>query len=221
MNIIRMKPTRTLIFQAFPNIKDAKNIKGGEDALLFEKNNKVYRYTQPNERQAAELEIDICAAAAEAGIFPMVGMPTYDEDTKLLQITMENMDGDLAKLKGMSGTVMKELKTAVITLIEQFNNLGFCHGDLDDGNNIMYKDLGNNKYRLYLIDFTRSTKRNNSCRNLEFTKSMSYFRQVTRPNRIINKNFIVGNAQSPLKNYGTPTSNRGTPESPVGKRLAF
>lgn len=171
---------------------------------MFEKNNKVYRYTKPSSRKDAELEIDICAAASGAGLFPMIGMPVYDEDTGLLQITMENMDGDLAKLKGMSGTDMKELKNAVITLVEAFNDLGFCHGDLDNGNNIMYKDLGNNRYRLYLIDFTRSTRHNNSCRNLDFTKSMSYFRQVTRPK---NKNFIVGNPKrfSPVNNtFGTP-----------------
>ena len=205
MIIIRMKPNRNLILGKFPNIKNAKNIKGGEDALLFEKNNNVYRFTKPDN---AIREIDICGAASRAGLFPMKGMPEYFEDTGILKITMENMDGDLAKLKSMSGTDMRELKNAVITLVEQFNNLGFCHGDLDNGNNIMYKDLGNNTYRLYLIDFTRSTKRNNSCRNLDFTKSMSYFKQVTRPNRIINKNFIVGNARrfSPIKNFGTPES---------------
>lgn len=209
-----MKPTRNLILQKFPDIiKNAKNIKGGEDALLFEKNNSVYRFTITSSRKDAESEIDVCGAASRAGLFPMKGMPEYFEDTGILKITMENMDGDLANLKSMYGTDMKELRNAVITLVEQFNNLGFCHGDLDNGNNIMYKDLGDNKYRLYLIDFTRSTKRNNSCRNLDFTKSMSYFKQVTRPKNIINKNFIVGNARrfSPIKNVGTPTSNPGTP----------
>tara|TARA_R110001592_G_scaffold51_3_gene293 strand:+ start:2900 stop:3457 length:558 start_codon:yes stop_codon:yes gene_type:complete len=180
---------------------------------LFEKNNRVYRFTKTSSLKDAESEIDVCGAASRAGLFPMKGMPEYFEDTRILKITMENMDGDLAKLKSMSGTDMRELRNAVITLVEQFNNLGFCHGDLDNGNNIMYKDLGDNKYRLYLIDFTRSTKRNNSCRNLDFTKSMSYFKQVTRPNKIINKKFIVGNARrfSPIKNVGTPTSNPGTP----------
>ena len=209
-----MKPSRNSISSAFPNnTKNAKNINGGEDALLFEKNNKVYRFTKPGTKDNAIREIDICGAASNAGLFPMIGMPEYHEDTGLLKITMEKLDGDLAKLNGMSGTDRNELKIAVITLVKQFNGLGFCHGDLDNGNNIMYKDLGNNKYRLYLIDFTRSTKRNNSCRNLDFTKSMSYFKQVTRPKKIINKNFIVGNARrfSPIKNVGTPTSNPGTP----------
>lgn len=209
-----MKPTRNLILRKFPDIiKNAKKITGGEDALLFEKNNRVYRFTKTSSLKDAESEIDVCGAASRAGLFPMKGMPEYFEDTRILKITMENMDGDLAKLKSMSGTDMRELRNAVITLVEQFNNLGFCHGDLDNGNNIMYKDLGDNKYRLYLIDFTRSTKRNNSCRNLDFTKSMSYFKQVTRPNKIINKKFIVGNARrfSPIKNVGTPTSNPGTP----------
>jgi len=166
---------------------------------LFERNNRIYRFTRPSSREAAELEIDVCGAASRAGLFPMIGMPEYFEDAGILKITMENLDGDLAKLKSMSGTDMRELKNAVITLVEQFNGLGFCHGDLGNGNNIMYKDLGNNRYRLYLIDFTRSKKRNNSCRNLDFTKSMSYFRQVTRPDRIVNRDFIVGSARSRLK----------------------
>lgn len=200
-----------------------KSVKGGADALLFENNNKVYRFSIPKSKADAELEIDICGAASRAGLFPMLGPPTYYEDTGLLQIKMEKLDGDLATLKGMGGTDRKELKSAVTTLIEEFNSIGYCHGDLDHGNNIMYKKLDSNRYRLYLIDFTRSTRRNNSCRNLDFTRSASYFKQVVRPNKIIEKTFIVGNPTrfSPIKNFGTPTSNRGTPGTPPGtpKRL--
>lgn len=219
MNIIRMKPTRNLILREFPNIKNAKTIKGGEDALLFEKSNIIYRFTIPKKKEDAIREIDVCGAASRAGLFPMIEMPEYFEDTGILKITMENLDGDMNKLSGMSGMDKPKLDRAINELIKSFHNTGYCHGDISP-ENIMYKKIGDNEYRLYLIDFTRSSKLNkNSCRDPVNNKPPNAPRKSGT--RVKPVEFTHGNPIrfSPIKNYGTPTSNSGTPESPVGGLL--
>jgi tRNA A-37 threonylcarbamoyl transferase component Bud32 len=147
----------------------------GQDALLFEKNNTVYRYTKTSSQEAAEREIDICAAAAKAGIFPMKGMPEYDEETGLLQITMENMDGTFSDLKKkIEAKGGKEAETRYNDLlgelknkIGEMNKLGICHGDLNKNpKNIMYKGSLENGYELYIIDFTTAKRNVKGCANL-------------------------------------------------------
>ncbi len=184
-----MKPNRNLILGKFPNIKNAKNIKGGKDALLFEKNNKVYRYTKTSSLEAAHREMDICRIATENGLFPMLGMPVYDEDTGLLQITMENMDGTFYDLKneiqGIGGVeaemMYKQLLNNLISKIEVLNNLGICHGDLNKNpNNIMYKGSLNRGYKLYIIDFTTAKKNVNGCTNLNLNSVYTFHRTQAR-----------------------------------------
>jgi tRNA A-37 threonylcarbamoyl transferase component Bud32 len=147
----------------------------GEDALLFEKNRKVYRYTKTSSRESAEREIDICAYAAKNGIFPMIGMPVYDEVMGLLQITMENMDGTFSDLKkkieakGGEEAEMRynELLGELKNKIREMNKLGICHGDLNKNpTNIMYKGSLENGYELYIIDFTTAKRNVNGCTNL-------------------------------------------------------
>ena len=217
-----MKPTRNLILMEFSDIvKNAKNIKGGEDALLFEKSNIIYRFTKPDKRVDAIREIDVCGAASRAGLFPMIGMPEYDEDTGILKITMENLDGDMNKLSGMTGMDKPKLDRAINDLIVSFHNTGYCHGDISP-ENIMYKKIGPNEYRLYLIDFTRSSKLNNkTC--IDPVKNRPPEAPRKAGTRVKPVEFTHGNPKrfSPIKNFGSPTSNRGTPESPVGTRLAF
>ena len=203
-------------------MKNAKNIKGGEDALLFEKNDKVYRFTKPDKKTDAMREIDVCGAAFRAGLFPMIGLPEYYEDTRILKITMEKLDGDMNTLSGMTGMNKPKLDSAINNLIVTFHNTGYCHGDVSP-ENIMYKKIGENEYRLYLIDFTRSSKLNRkTC--IDPVKNGQPNAPRKASTRIVNPvEFTYGNPArfSPLKNFGSPTSNRGTPESPVGRRLAF
>ena len=164
----------------------------GQDALLLEKNNKVYRYTKTSSQEAAEREIDICAAAAKAGIFPMLGMPVYDEGTGLLQITMENMDGTFYDLKneiqrigGVEAEMMyKQLRNKLISKIEELNKLGICHGDLNKNpKNIMYKGSLNRGYELYIIDFTTARKNVKGCTNLKLNSVYTFHRTQARTNK--------------------------------------
>lgn len=206
-----MKPNGNLILREFPNIKNAKNIKGGEDALLFEKSNIVYRFTKPDTKADAIREIDVCGAASRAGLFPMIEMPQYDEYTGILKITMENLDGDMNKLSGMTGMDKPKLDRAINDLIVSFHKTGYCHGDISP-QNIMYKKIGPNEYRLYLIDFTRSSKLNNkTC--IDPVKNRPPEAPRKAGTRVRPVEFTHGNPMrfSPIKNFGSPTSNRGTP----------
>ena len=183
-----MKPTRNLILQNFPDtIKNAKNIQGGEDALLFEKNNKVYRFTKTSSREDAEREIDVCGASSRARLFPMIGMPEYFEDTGILKITMEKLDGTFYDLKreieAKGGEEAERLYTELIdkltTKIKYMNDLGICHGDLSmNPNNIMYKWSLNRGYNLYIIDFTTAKRNVKGCTNSNLSKNYYGFRRL-------------------------------------------
>lgn len=199
-----MKPSRNLILMKFPNIKNANNLNGGEDALLFEKNDKVYRFTIPDTKADAIREIDVCGAASRAGLFPMIGMPVYYEVEGLLQITMEKLDGDMNKLSGMSGMDKPKLDRAINDLIVSFHNTGYCHGDISP-QNIMYKKIGLNEYRLYIIDFTRTTKLNRTCRDPVKNGPPEAPRKAST--RVKPVEFTHGNPMrfSPVNNtFGTP-----------------
>ena len=205
-----MKPTRNLILQKFPDIiKNAKNIKGGEDALLFEKNNSVYRFTITSSRKDAESEIDVCGAASRAGLFPMIGMPEYFEDTGILKITMDKLDGDMNKLSGMTGMDKPKLDRAINDLIVGFHKTGYCHGDISP-QNIMYKEIGPNKYRLYIIDFTRSSKLNRNCRDPVTNGAPEAPRKATTKVKSVEFTHGIPMQFSAIKNVGTP----GTPNTP-------
>lgn len=167
----------------------------GEDASLFKMNNNVYRYTKTNSREAAEREIDICAYMAAVGIFPMIEMPVYHEDSGLLQITMENMDGTFSKLKkeieakgehGEAGKLYDTLLGKLTEKIAQMHKFGICHGDLSaNPNNIMY--TGSLKgYKLYIIDFTTAKRNVNGCTNLDLNNHYYGFRRLQ--SRTSNKN---------------------------------
>tara|TARA_B110000285_G_C14779599_1_gene447887 strand:+ start:94 stop:645 length:552 start_codon:yes stop_codon:yes gene_type:complete len=179
------------------------NLAHGEDALLFEKNNKVYRYTKTRSREAAEREIDIGKDMAEAGIFPMKGMPIYDEYTGLLQITMQNMDGTFSDLKkkieekGGKEAEMRynELLGELKNKIREMNNLGICHGDLNKNpKNIMYKGSLENGYELYIIDFTTAKRNVNGCTNLALNTNYYGFRRLQ--SRISKKKSMGSTARS-------------------------
>jgi tRNA A-37 threonylcarbamoyl transferase component Bud32 len=180
-----------------------KNLAQGEDALLFKKNNTVYRYTKTSSQEAAGREIDICAAAAKAGIFPMIGMPVYDEDTGILEIKMINMDGTFSDLKkkieAKGGEEAEELYQKIIdklkNKIRQMNNLGICHGDLTmNPKNIMYKEVLSIGIELYIIDFTTAKRNVKDCTNLNLNKNYYGFRRLK--SRISNKTSIGSTARS-------------------------
>ena len=201
-----MKPTRNLILQNFPDtIKNAKNIKGGEDALLFEKNNKVYRFTKTSSREDAEREIDVCGASSRAGLFPMIGMPEYFEDTGILKITMEKLDGDIEQLSGVTGMDKPELDRAANALIVSFHKTGYCHGDISP-QNIMYKQIDQNEYRLYIIDFTRSSKLNRNCRDRVKNGPPEAPRKATTKVKPVEFTHGIPIQFSAIKNVGTPES---------------
>ncbi len=164
----------------------------GEDALLFKKKNVVYRYTKTSSLEAAHREMDICKLAADNDLFPMKGMPEYDEGTGLLQITMENMDGTFYDLKneiqrigGVEAEMMyKQLRNKLISKIEELNKLGICHGDLNKNpNNIMYKGSLNRGYELYIIDFTTARKNVKGCTNLKLNSVYTFHRTQARTNK--------------------------------------
>ena len=199
---------RPLIFEirsAFPNSKvnQMKKLAQGDDALLFEKNNTVYRYTKTSSQEAAEREMDICREMAEAGLFPMKGMPEYDEETGLLQITMENMDGTFSDLKkkieakgGEEAEMLyNELLGELKNNIRKMNNLGICHGDLNKNpKNIMYKGSLEKGYKLYIIDFTTAKRNVKGCANLNLNTNYYGFRRLQ--SRISNEKSLGSTVRS-------------------------
>ena len=198
MNSPNRRPAFREIRFAFPNVNQMTKLAQGADALLFEKNNTVYRYTKTSSQEAAEREMDICREMAEAGLFPMKGMPEYYEETGLLQITMENMDGTFSDLKkeieakgGEEAEILyNQLIGELKNRIRQMNKLGICHGDLSmNPNNIMYK--GN---QLYIIDFTTAKRNVKGCTNLNLNKNYYGFRRLQ--SRISNKKLIGSTARS-------------------------
>lgn len=119
---------------------------------------------------------------AKAKLFPMKGMPVYDEGTGLLQITMENMDGTFSDLKREieakggeeAERLYKQLLSELEKKIKKMNDLGICHGDLSmNPNNIMYKGS-----ELYIIDFTTAKRNLNGCTNLKLNTNYYGFRRL-------------------------------------------
>ena len=192
MNSPNRRPAFREIRFAFPNVNQMTKLAQGADALLFEKNNTVYRYTKTSSQEAAEREMDICREMAEAGLFPMKGMPEYYEETGLLQITMENMDGTFYDLKneiqrigGVEAEMLyNQLLDELKKKIRKMNKFGICHGDLNKNpNNIMYKGSLNMGYELYIIDFTTARKNVKGCTNLKLNSVYTFHRTQARTNK--------------------------------------
>ena len=192
MNINKKRQFIHEIHKAFPKTKAMVQFAEGEDALLFKKKNNVYRYTKTSSLEAAHREMDICRIAAENGLFPMLRMPTYDEDSKILEIKIENMDGTFYDLKneiqriggGEAEMKYKQLLNKLISKIKDLNNLGICHGDLNKNpNNIMYKGSLRD-YKLYIIDFTTARENVKGCTNLNLKSVYTFHRTQARTNQM-------------------------------------
>lgn len=64
-------------------------------------------------------------------------------------------------------------------LVDKLHDNDICHNDLHV-RNIMYKKLNNGSIRLYLIDFDRSTFKNQFCR--KDINNMSKLQRIVSPN---------------------------------------